>query len=156
MTRVRIIHLAFSFFLLAGLGCGGGNSLAPARVSGSITYKGQPLKSAAVALHTPQGNAYPASVSPDGTYSATDLPTGELVITVDTEGFNPSKKGAKGAGADRRLKMAQQPAPEGRGSSAPPEEFYVKIPAKYSNPKTSPLTVTLAAGRKVYNIELTD
>ena len=34
------------------------------------------------------------------------------------------------------------------------EQPYLKIPEKYSNPKTSPLTVTLKSGRQVHNIDL--
>ena len=45
------------------------------------------------------------------------------------------------------------------GNSAPvqnPSDFYIKIPAKYSNSKTSPMTVTIKDGRQVLNIDLTD
>jgi hypothetical protein len=49
-----------------------------------------------------------------------------------------------------------QPRPG--GGSAPEEtpRQYIKIPSKYNNPKTSPLTVTAKGGRQVENIDLKD
>jgi hypothetical protein len=156
MTRVRLL-VCLSFILpIWLLGCSK-NSQAPARLSGSVTYKGQPLKAGTMQLHAPDGVAYNAQIGEDGTYIATDIPEGELVITVETESFNPTKKAAGGKDAEKRLK-AQQPPPPGRGSGggtpADLSEHYVKIPEKYSNPKTSPLTVTVKSGRQVHNVAL--
>ena len=50
--------------------------------------------------------------------------------------------------------MRAQQQPEGEVEK--PQVHYVKIPEKYNNHKTSPLTVTLSAGRQVHNIDLTD
>jgi hypothetical protein len=154
MKRTPLLFLLCLCFLVIALGCPT-NSQAPARVSGSVSYKGQAIKAGVMAFHTPDGTAYPAQISPDGTYTATDLPVGELVITVETESVNKAGGAAQGAEAKRR-QGTQQPPPAGVGGAPPPAEVYVKIPAKYSNPKTSPLSVTLAAGRKVHNVELTD
>lgn len=108
-----------------------------------------------MAFHTPEGTAYTAQIGEDGTYSATDLPEGELVVTVDTEFLNPARKSGAGTGkdAERRMKMMQgrmQEAPAGSEKPLP----YLKIDGKYGNPKTSPVTVTLKSGRQVHNIEL--
>jgi hypothetical protein len=124
-------------------------------LSGSLSYKGQPIKAGSMAFHTADGTAYSAQISSDGTYTATDIPEGELVVTVDTAALDPAKKADGGKDADRRAK-AQQPPPDGVAPPPSPGEFYVKIPAKYANPKTSPLTVNVSKGRQVRNIELTD
>lgn len=139
------------------LGCAK-NKLAPARVSGSLTYKNKPIKAGSMHFHTPDGVAYPATISQDGTYSAADLPEGELVVTVETESINPNRGGAaKGKTGEMRMKMVQQQPPPGVAANIPPPtELYVKIPEKFSNPKTSPLTVTLKSGRQVQNLDLTD
>lgn len=108
-----------------------------------------------MAFHTPEGASYAAQINSDGTYNATDIPTGELVITVETESVKAEVGSAGGKDAGRRMGVAQQQPPAGVGGPAP-EEQYIKIPSKYANPKTSPLTVTLSAGRKVHNIDLTD
>lgn len=152
MTPLRVLVFAAAAFCLVGCSK---SSPAPAKVSGSVTYKGQPIKAGTMAFHTSEGVAYPAVISDDGTYSATDLPEGELVVTVDTAHLDPSKKSAAGTGkdADRRNKMMQ-----GRMQDGPPDaakaQPYTKLPEKYSNPKTSPLTVTLKSGRQVKDIEL--
>jgi hypothetical protein len=149
MTRVNLLPLAVLCLFSFALGCAP-NSPVPARVSGSISYKGQPIKSGAMAFHTADGNSFNAVISSDGTYTASDLPVGEMVITVNTEVNNT--KAAQGGDARRRNRMQTGAS---AGPEAPPEPA-VKIPAKYRSAKTSPLTVTLHAGRKVHNVDLTD
>ncbi|HVL14523.1 MAG TPA: hypothetical protein VM529_18260 [Gemmata sp.] len=135
-------------------GCSNKNPHAPGSLSGSISYNGKPIKAGSLAFHTKEGIPYSAAIADDGTYSATDLPEGELVVTVDTEGLSEGKKAAS-KDYEKRMKMASQPPPDGAGK-VDMSQFYVKIPRKYANPKTSPLTVTVTSGRQVKNIELTD
>jgi hypothetical protein len=155
MKRTHVLPLLFLLFAVALLGCGGKNSVAPAKVSGSLTYKGQPITAGTMAFHTPEGVAYAAQISADGTYSAEDLPEGDLVVTVSTEHLNPAKKSAAGTGKDseKRTKMMQS-REQPKGEAVVPKEPYLKIPEKYSNPKTSTLTVTLKSGRQVHNVDL--
>ncbi len=155
MTKLRLLLFALLCFGAGALGCSKANPNAPAKVSGTLTYKGQPIKAGTLAFHTPEGVSYSGQISPDGTYSGTDLPTGELIVTVETEHLNPSKK-AGGAEMERRMKMMGQQKPPAGMPTSTPEEYYIKIPSKYANPKTSPLTVTLSPGRQVKNLELTD
>ncbi|MBP3954823.1 hypothetical protein J8F10_05945 [Gemmata sp. G18] len=124
-------------------------------MSGSLTYKGQPIKAGTMAFHTPEGTTYAAQISTDGTYSAADLPEGELVVTVNTEHLNPARKppAATGRDTEKRMKMMQS-RQQPQGSAVVPDEPYIKIPEKYSNPKTSPLTITLQSGRQVHNFDL--
>jgi hypothetical protein len=137
------------------LGCSQ-NKLAPARVSGSLTYKNQPIKAGSMHFHTPDGVAYPATISQDGTYSASDIPEGEMIVTVETESIGAKETASKSKTGQARAKMGQPPPPGVAASMPSRGELYVKIPQKYSNPKTSPLTVTLKSGRQVHNIDLTD
>jgi hypothetical protein len=150
--RLRLL-IAASVVLPVLAGCSA-NKAAPARISGSISYKGQPIKAGAMAFHTSGGTAYPAQISPDGTYTATDIPEGELIVTIETESINPDKKKAAGKDAEKRSKMMQS-AP-GSADAPTPMENYLKIPVKYANAKTSPLAVTLTKGRQVHNFDLTD
>ena len=158
MIKTRHFPLALLIIASATLGCSK-PSQAPARISGSLSYKGQPIKAGTMAFHTPEGVAYGAKINEDGTYSATDIPEGELVVTVDTEFLNPAKKAGSTGSKDaaKYMKMGgMQPPPSGPGAAAEPKSFYTQIPQKYSNAKTSPLTVTTTKGRQVHNIELTD
>ena len=106
-------------------------------------------------FHTKEGVAYDAQISNDGTYSATDIPEGELVITVETESISPAKKAPRGAEAAKRAKAnLVQPPPAGMAPAADLSSYYVKIPSEYANPNTSPLSVTVKSGRQVHNVEL--
>jgi hypothetical protein len=130
-------------------------------VSGSITYKGSPLKAANMAFHTNDGTAYPGLVSSDGTYIANDLPAGDFVITVETESFK-SAASTTGSGrfdAKYRKQQDSRQAPSDMPAATTVTEMvaqYTKIPSKYANPKTSPLSITLKPGRQVHAVEITD
>jgi len=166
MTRSRLLSttgLAVGLCLI-GFGCGpsagGGNS---ARVSGTLSYKGTPIKSAVMNFYNSDGMAYSATVSPDGTYQASDIAAGELVVTVETESLK--KHANVGGGKDAQARMAQaqatskRPDMPGGGNAAPPEDpatYYIKLPAKYAKASTSTKTVTLKPGRNVINIDLED
>ena len=56
------------------------------------------------------------------------------------------------------MSQARPDQPGGAGAAPPekPSDHYIKIPAKYSNPKTSTYTVAVKPGRQVINIDLTD
>jgi len=155
MREFHLLSVGVLLIACASLGCST-NKLAPARVSGSISYKGMPIKAGTMQFCTSDGAAYNAQITSDGTYTATDLPEGELVVTVDLEGLNPDKKAHTGKDAEKRMKMKTQPPPPGVTSAPTPTQFYMKLPAKYANPKTSPLSVTLTKGRQVHNFDLTD
>jgi hypothetical protein len=146
------------FALLAvTLGCGSKNVLAPATISGGVSYKGSTLTGGSVSFYTPTGTPYSASISLDGTYSLADLPIGEMVVCVETESINPVHKAATGGDSARRMAMmGERKGPQGQGGPVATgnEPKYMKIPEKYSKQKTSPLTYTVKNGRQVYNIDL--
>jgi hypothetical protein len=158
MLRFRI---GLCFALLAGLfaGCTA-NPNAPARISGIVTYKGNPLPAGSIAfVSDEQGHQYGGPLSPDGSYEVRDLPTGPMIVTVETEYLKPEKKAPDYGGGKGAKMYAERVAVEGKGGAAaakaPPEQ-YVKIPAKYGNSKTSPLTITIESGRQVKNFDLVD
>jgi len=154
------------------IGCGAKNPNAPAKVSGTVTYKGNKVTGGSLTFHTKDAGAYTCAIRADGTYSGVDLPAGELVVTVETESINPKTKmpeykggqdpraamyGGKAGGAPKPpagAKVEASPKPEGSPESE--ETVYVKIPAKYNDPGKSGLTVTLAAGSNTKDFDLTD
>lgn len=160
-TKRLITGSAMMLAVIVLTGCSK-NPQAPGSISGSITYNGQPIKGGTMAFHTKEGTAFAAAIFDDGTYSATDIVEGELVVTVDTESIKGSTSpSSKSKDYDRRMKMLDQRKPSdevggGAGGVADQSKNYIKIPRKYANAKTSPLTVTVKAGRNVHNIELTD
>lgn len=174
MTTRCLLSPALLFLLSLGLtlGCGSKKS-APAQLSGTVTYKGAAVTGGILAFHSDVG-AYTAVINADGTYTVTDLPEGEVVVTVDTENLNPERKipeyneksgGAVGAKYGKsaqpaapsqggKTKQETSPVPEG----APKTEVgqYVKIPLTYSDKTKSSLKVTLQAGKQQHNFELKD
>jgi len=157
---MNTVRVGLCLVLVLGLvsGCAK-KGQAPAKVSGVVEYKNKPVPGGNIIFHSDMGN-YRSSLSPDGTYEIVDLPVGEMVVTVETDSANPEKKApAYSPQADKMYAermAAERKAGSPVGPGGPPPVQYVKIPAKYSNAKTSTLTATLAAGRQVKNFTLTD
>lgn len=153
IVKARLL-LILPLVLLPGLGCGKKNPDRAAQVSGSVTYKGNPVTAGTVNFHTSEGVAISCNITPDGTYLGTQLPIGELTVTIETESANKNRKvPAYGAG-----RAGGGPATSPRPDSAPPvqEGAYVKIPDKYGKKASSGLKVTLEPGKQTHNFELTD
>lgn len=150
------VMLGLSLFVVT-VGCGSKNVLAPANISGGVSYKGNTLTGGSISFFTSTDTPYSAAIGLDGTYALADLPVGEMVICVETESINPVHKAATGGDANRRMSMmGERKGPQGQGGpvASGNEPKYMKIPDKYSKKKTSPLTYTVKNGRQVYNIEL--
>jgi hypothetical protein len=151
-------HLRLFALLLipcVAIGCGSGNSQVPGSLSGKITYKGQPLKGGMLKFFaSADSTGYDGIISPSGNYNATDIPIGDLIVTVDTEHLKAAGK-PKGKDADKYTKMGGQAPPPGI-TPVKSEDLYTEIPKKYNSTKTSPLKVTVSKGKSTKDIELTD
>jgi hypothetical protein len=124
-------------------GCGShGPTATP--VSGTVTYKGQPLTSGTVMFSPSEkgtGRVAKAEIGNDGTFTASTLRPGDGVIpgsyaisvTSTIKGTEPIKRDL-GTGIG--------------GKSA--------IPQRYADPKTSGLTETIGNSRKELTLELKD
>jgi hypothetical protein len=168
MVRIRVGGAFFFLAALTLLGCKSENPNSPARVSGRVTYNGNPVTGGTLTFHSADGGKIPAAIGADGTYSAFDIPDGDMVVTVETETINPERKqpeyrgapsgaakmyGKKGAGMGVVAKGQQMgPMPEGTA----PVGTYVKIPAKYNDPAKSDLKCTLKKGDQKQDFNLTD
>ncbi len=78
--------------LVVGLGCSKGNMNTPAKLSGTVKYKGSPVTGGTMTLIPEGGGAIPVVIKPDGSYVAQDLPTGNVKVIIETESMNPHKK----------------------------------------------------------------
>lgn len=156
MTQLR--SLAVLATLAALVGCSGKSSVSPCMVEGTITYKGKPIPAGNLNFFTTDGTAYPALLSSDGTYTATNLPEGEYVITMETDSLKPEQAAPTGKDAARYMKQGYggRQAPGEMGPTVKKSEVYVPIPAKYGKKASSPLTAKIHSGRNVVPVELTD
>jgi len=146
--------LVVLFGLIAGCTT---NPLAPARVSGKVTYKGAAVPAGNIVFHSQDQGSYRCALTTDGSYEIRDVPKGPMVVTVETESVNPNKK-VQGYGSDKGAKDYQaRMAAEGKAASEKmPDQTYLKIPGKYAVAQTSPLNVTLEAGSNTHSFDLTD
>jgi hypothetical protein len=148
MTIRRQLLLTFALSLILLCGCGKSKSK-KGELTGTVTYQNNPLTAGTVTIHTDQG-IFTCPLSEEGKFTATDLPPGDWPVTVETESANPKKK----------LPQYKDRAPP---IAAPPKDLggprggeYRKIPKKYSDKKTSKLTVTVGEGKKEDTFELKD
>jgi len=100
-------------------------------VSGRITFKGKPLAGGTVTFASKDGKTtVAAAIDAEGAYKAV-VPAGDYAVAITT--LVPKKKDDK----DPPVKL-------------PP------IPAKYGDPKTTPLTATVKDGKNTFDIQLSD
>jgi hypothetical protein len=109
---------ALTVVLVAVAGCSSG--VKKMTVHGTITYKGEPLRSGMVKFLGPGDASAGAEIQSDGTFTITDVVPGEVkVAVVDTP------KGSK--------------SPSGEKEKTKP----VSLPAKYRDPEQSGLKYTI-------------
>src|SRR6266511_1068749 len=103
MTKSHLV-LALPLVLALAAGCVN-NTNVPSKVSGKVTYKGQPVTAGNLGFYPKEGGVYSIALNADGTYSQAGLPAGDMDVTVETESANPNKPqapqygGKMGAGA---------------------------------------------------------
>jgi len=165
MTLKGQLLLVLPLGLVLVFGCGTTkNPNAPASVSGKVTYNGNPVTGGTITFHSKEGRASTIGINAEGSYSTSDIPVGEMVVTVETESANPSATkmgnypGAKGKApttgereGNKGAMMSPRPPGAGGGGGG-----YVKIPAKYADKDKSTLRETLSPGTQVKDINLTD
>lgn len=103
-------------------------------VKGTVSYKGQPVRSGILQFVGADGSYSAAVVQPDGTFLITDVVPGEVRVGV-------------------------QEAPSGGESSDPRADKGgktpdVPLPVKYKNPQTSGLSYTITPDTKQLDIHL--
>lgn len=178
MIKRILAGLAPAALLAAICGCGGSNA---GSVSGTVTYDGKPVTGGTLVFYSDTGS-YSAGIRPDGTYSITDMPPGEMTVTVETESVNPKNKqsktydGQSQGGAGGKMypgggggggnpagggapvgpdgkKYKQETSPIPEGAPTAQGE-YVKIPDKYADKAKSGIKKSVTGGKQKIDIEL--
>ncbi len=155
-TKGRLVPIALLLLVLAP-GCGEERS-APASLKGTVKYRGEPVTAGTVTLHTENAGVYHLPIRPDGTYSGTDLPAGELVVTISTPppAHSPEEyaEGMPQVNAEQAKKMRSPRG--GRDGTTPSvsQVHTVQIPYRYGDKNKSGLTVTLSKGKNTQDFDL--
>jgi hypothetical protein len=149
MVRVVVGML----FLAVLIGCGSRAKKA-GTVSGTLTYKGQPLNNAALLLYPAadtSANPLTIPVGEGGSFRISDLPMGDYKVVVQgTEGSSEvSSMSLKNIPAE---KLAEVKAKLDRMKTV----ATIKFPNKYKDVKTTPLTCKITGSDETMNLELTD
>jgi hypothetical protein len=130
--RLKTAALLAATLTLTLVGCG----KPPKKVltvTGTVTYEGKKLKSGIVKFVAPNGDFAMGNIGPDGKFIVTDVVPGEQKV-----GYVAGPQGSGG--------------PDG-GKSAPTEKP-VSVPAKFGDPQTSGVTVTVSESGGEVTIDL--
>jgi len=141
--------LTVSIGLLLLTGCG--PSIVKGVVSGTVTYKGQPVNGATLFLYpttTGQGSEMTIPVDQEGAFRASDVPAGDYKVVVQPSKGNSGPK-TKGMTKEQLAQMKDQI--DSLKSAAT-----IKIPEKYTKQEKSDLKMTVGAGEQTVPLELHD
>jgi hypothetical protein len=143
----RIVAVSIGLLLLVG--CTSSNTTGV--VSGTVTYKTQPVNGATLLLYSASGGQEEKMTIPvaqDGTFKTSDVPVGDYKVVVQ-----PNAGGAafntKGMTPEQLEKMKDQIA----ASKIPPT---IQIPPKYTKLNSTDLQMTVGKGSQTVPLELKD
>ena len=136
-ARRAVAIALLTALVVASGGCG--QKVKLARVTGKVTYKGNPVPNGGITfLPDPSGPPASGSIGPDGTYTLQTADLGEGAVL------------GKHAVMITALQSGEAKGPEERDPLPPPI-----IPTKYGSTSTSGLTAEVKDGDNVINFELT-
>jgi hypothetical protein len=121
--------------LLAACGCGGNGEL-----TGTVTYRGQKLRSGAVQVRGSDGIVRASLIDADGRFVVPGVPTGPTAVAVSSLGTRPGRSVPAARG--------------GRGARLDPTPSFSLLPVKFSDLDRSGLGTTVEGGTNVFDIEL--
>jgi hypothetical protein len=148
-ARARLALVLPLLLAIAAVGCSKGGRSNSAIIEGTVKYKGTKLGGGNITYYPVSGaGSYQVSISPDGTYMLTDVPSGDALVTVETESVKrASEKREYGKGG----KMSPAPKDYQQVTGT-----YVEIPAKYADKDKSNLKYTVQSGKQKKDWDLTD
>ena len=140
------------------VGCGSKSS----KVSGTVSYKGTPIKSGMVTFMRADDGAVQNAYIVDGKYEFDNLPPGKVKVAVVLPGGNtPAAKGMDAKAAKRAIeKIGERP------KQAPPDykwpgsltggatEEGPSLPEKYADPNKSGVEYDVTPGTQTKNFDL--
>jgi hypothetical protein len=130
-----------------------------ATISGTVTYKGEPLTAGYVAFYDTNGQTASGRIDADGHYTVYKAPVGEVkvaVFTIDPTAKPPvglTKKKQPGGVYEEAMAKSKQTSNGEMIAPARPGKF-VPIPARYKDPEQSGLTFTVKSGSQTIDLDL--
>ncbi len=125
------------------IGCGSGGSTCT--VSGKVTAKGKPVYTGVISFYGANGDFVSGGIDTEGNYKVLEAPKGVMKVAV------VSNKPAAGAPHARKNENS---GPAVQAPPPPDPSKWFAIDAKYSDPATSGIEVTLSGGSNTKDIAL--
>lgn len=121
---------------------------ANATVSGRVTMQGRPVIWGAVILVGPDGRSVAGRLQPDGAYTVSDAPMGEVAVAVISpdpliDHYKTQIRSSRVA-----VPVAEWPAPP-----VDRQQWFL-LPKHYEDPRTSDLKLTVNRGRNEFDVTL--
>lgn len=159
LWRLEVGLLVFPLGLMA-VGCGSSQGT----ISGKVSYQGKVVPGGTVSILPGSGGALTGEIKEDGTYTIKKVPAGPAKVTVETDSVKPVSSAAPPQARGAAAYYAKMPKPpEGVGKegqtvgpalSGGDAKRYVPIPANYSDPEKSGLSLTVKGGNNPFDIDL--
>src|SRR5262245_54815985 len=147
MFKRPTMRCAIRGFLWLALATSGCAPRGPS-VSGTVTFKGEPLPSGTVLFHAADGRIEHGLITGNGKYTVANAPPGPVRITVRSHPPAPVGLPSRGGPLPSAPAGMVPPAKEQRDGK------FVAIPPRYLDPAQSTLTYNVRAGKQTYDIEL--
>jgi hypothetical protein len=130
-----VAALSLALVSILSAGCGSGDTLARYRVTGKVTYRGQPVEQGEITFEDPAAGQVNSSPLGSGGSYALELPAGEFRVSVA-----PPLIETKGTGDSPPDKV--------------PDPAVKNIPKKYWRQESSGLTAQVAKDKRTFEFEL--
>ncbi len=145
----RVAYLRL--LVVVSLGAIGCDRTRPGDVSGIVRYNNKKLVYGSVVLVGGDGIPRTGGIGSDGTYSITNVPSGDVKVAVVCE--RPVAPGVKKPSAEGQ---PERPAPSAPPAPQSTPAGWFPIPKKYADVTTSGLTITISAGPNSQDLSLSD
>ena len=147
-ARLVAVAALASFPILAA-GCGPGTGT----VSGQVTYKSKPVVTGTVTAIAADGVARPGEIGPDGAFTISTVPNGEVKFLVASP--NPNSGSRESIGTKKKNVAGDVGGTPGEPAPAPavPKGGWMPLPDEYADPTKSGLKKTVK-GDTVIELEL--
>jgi hypothetical protein len=137
VVRWRVTACVVACLAISATGCGGTDL---GKISGKVTYKGQPLPFGSIAFVSPDGGIASGTIQ-NGDYLVAGAALGKTKIAIQSLPMPPSMRPANSQSA-------------AGDSGEAPSAIHMTIPERYAQPKESGLSYTVVAGEQSQNFNL--
>ena len=160
MLRFSLSLLVCAALMVALIGCAPTNDVGAAKVTGTVTYNGNPVEGATVSF-VPSGEGgkmAAGSTDAQGKFTLTTVQAGDGAVP---GAYQVAIAKVEGAGADRETQTEEEARatamPGSPGAVAPATEAKDLLPENYKDAAKSGLTAEVtAAGPNDFTFDLTD